>query len=77
VRLRDAYLGGFAGVAPHDELVATLELACRVAKIARALIWDRAVRAAVEQGEPIEDRWTTAARETLESLRRDAWVGSG
>jgi hypothetical protein len=77
VRLRDAYLGGFADVAPHDELVATLELACRVAKIARALIWDRAVRAAVEQGEPIEERWTTAARETLESLRQDAWVGSG
>jgi hypothetical protein len=77
VRLRDAYLAGFADAAPHDELVATLELACRVAKIARALIWDRAVRSAVEQGEWIEERWTTAARETLESLRDEAWLGAG
>jgi hypothetical protein len=44
-RLRDAYLEAFSDLAPHAELVATLELACRVGKAARALTWDRAVRA--------------------------------
>jgi hypothetical protein len=36
-RIRAAYLHMFNGLAPHDQLVATLELACRVGKIARAL----------------------------------------
>jgi hypothetical protein len=43
-RLRDAYLEPFADLAPHHELVSTLELACRVGKVARTLVWDRAVR---------------------------------
>ena len=33
----------FADLAPHAELVETLELACRVGKIARALTWHRAL----------------------------------
>ena len=44
LRLRDAYLEPFGDLAPHAELVATLELACRVGKVARALVWHRAVR---------------------------------
>ena len=42
-RLRDAYLGAFSGFGPHPELVRTLELACRVAKIARCFSWARAL----------------------------------
>src|SRR5258706_10549139 len=45
LRLRDAYLEVFSDLAPHAELVSTLELACRVGKVARALTWSRAVRA--------------------------------
>ena len=70
-RARDAYLGVFADRAPHDELVETLELACRVAKIARTLTWDRAIQAAREQGEPIDPDWATAPAETLERLLDD------
>lgn len=44
VRLRDAYLEAFDDLAPHAELVESLELACRVGKVARALTWDRIVR---------------------------------
>lgn len=42
--LRDAYLDVFSDLGSHSELVATLELACRVAKVARALTWVRALR---------------------------------
>jgi hypothetical protein len=42
-RPRDAYLEVFGDLAPHGELVAELDLACRVAKIARVLTWARAV----------------------------------
>lgn len=49
LRLRDAYLEAFGDLAPHAELVATLELACRVGKVARALTWERAMRAFGEE----------------------------
>ena len=55
LRARDAYLEVFTDLAPQQELVETLELACHVAKIARVLTWDRALRAARDQGEPVED----------------------
>lgn len=42
-RLRDAYLEAYSDLASHAELVATLELACWVGKVARALTWLRAV----------------------------------
>jgi hypothetical protein len=54
VPLRDGYLAAFRDVAPAEDLTATAELACRVALIARALVWDRATRAAREQGEDVE-----------------------
>lgn len=44
-RVRDAYLEAFADLGPRSELVTELELACRVGKIARSLVWLRAVRA--------------------------------
>ena len=55
----------FADRAPHAELVATLDMACRVAKIARTLTWERAIQAAREQGEAIDPDWATAPAETL------------
>jgi Phosphotransferase enzyme family len=73
-RARDAYLDVFADLAPHAELVETLALACRVAKIARALTWDRALRAAREQGEPADPRWENAAAETLAALLDESYL---
>jgi hypothetical protein len=74
VRLRDAYLAAFDDLAPHAELVATLELACRVGKIARALIWDRILRAL--DPDEIDPRWSRAPLETLAALARESYVGS-
>ena len=62
LRARDAYLEVFTDLAPRQELVETLELASHVAKIARVLTWDRALRAARDPGEPVEDDWLTAPR---------------
>jgi hypothetical protein len=42
-RVRDAYLEAFTDLAPRAELVAELELAVRVSKVARALVWQRAL----------------------------------
>jgi hypothetical protein len=74
-RARDAYLDVFADRAPHAELVETLELACRVAKIARALTWARALEAAYEAGEPVDADWATAPAETLARLLHDHYLG--
>ena len=74
-RARDAYLGVFADRAPHAELVETLELACRVAKIARALTWARALEAAYEAGEAVDADWATAPAETLARLLDDHYLG--
>src|SRR5918993_1046340 len=52
VRARDAYLDVFADDAPGEDLASTLALACTVAKIARALTWDRALRAARGVADP-------------------------
>jgi len=73
-RARDAYLDVFADRAPRAELIATLQLACRVAKIARVLTWERALRAAEEDGGTLEERWATAPAETLGSLLSDGYV---
>ncbi len=43
LRVRDAYLEVFADLGSHAELVAQLDLACRVGKVARTLVWARAV----------------------------------
>ena len=72
LRLRDAYLEVFSDLAPHDELVEALELSCRVGKIARALIWDRAVRAL---GEDADEKWASAPLESLGSLLDESYLG--
>jgi Phosphotransferase enzyme family len=62
-RVRDAYLAAWRDVAPHAELVETLELACRTAKIARALTWVRAT-----QDQEVDADWARAPLRTLASL---------
>jgi hypothetical protein len=65
---RDAYLAGFGDPA---ELGDTLELACRVAKIARALTWVRAIEAG---GGDVDPDWANAPAETLEGLLRPGYL---
>jgi len=65
-RARDAYLEPFTDLAPRASLVAEVELACRVGKVARALTWDRAVRATGYDGE-----FGRAPLETLLALDAD------
>ena len=65
-RLRDAYLAPFEEFGTHAELVETLELACRVGRIARALVWQRAIRAF--GAEPVDEQWRSAPGEWLRSL---------
>jgi hypothetical protein len=77
IAARDAYLAVFSDLAPHAELVETLELACRVAKIARALIWDRALLTAREQGEETPEEWASAPLETLTSIRDESYLLEG
>jgi len=72
-RVRDSYLEAFSDLAPHRELVETLELACRVGKIARALTWDRAVMAL--DPDEIDDQWASAPYESLTSILDDSYVG--
>jgi hypothetical protein len=75
LRARDAYLDVFAATAPDEDLGSTLEVACRVAKIARVLTWDRAIGAARDQGEELDENWSTAPMETLASLLDDSYIG--
>ncbi|WP_436492737.1 phosphotransferase [Actinokineospora sp. HUAS TT18] len=66
LRVRDAYLEAFTDLAPRAELVAELDLACRVAKVARTLVWARAIK--TDPGE-----WADAPRETLLTLLADSY----
>lgn len=65
-RLRDAYLDGFADLAPRAELVRTLELATHVALIAHAITWDRVLGAMAADDVP-ED-WRAMPARFLSSL---------
>jgi Phosphotransferase enzyme family len=71
-RLRDAYLDGFRDLAPHRELVEALELACRVGKVARALTWERALKA---QGDDAPADFAAAPSDTLASLLDESYLG--
>jgi hypothetical protein len=75
VAARDAYLDVFTSLAPDEDLAATLEVACRVAKVARVLTWDRALQAARDEGEAIDDDWASAPFETLASLLDEPYIG--
>jgi len=68
LRARDAYLEPFTDLAPAGQLVEELELACWVAKPARALVWDRAVRA-----DP-DSEFATAPLAALGGLLADSWL---
>ena len=76
VRARDAYLDVFSDRGPRAELAETLEVACHVAKIARALTWHRALQAAREQGEAVDADWATAPLETLAMLLDESYLGA-
>ena len=67
-RSRAVYLDTFRSVAGSEDLDATLTLALRVAIAARALTWDRALQAAREANEPVDDEWASAPVETLAML---------
>ena len=77
LRARDAYLEVFTDVAPRAELAETLELACRVAKVARALTWERALRAAREQNEEVDAYFASAPAETLAAVLDESYLGGG
>jgi len=67
-RAREAYLAAFADLAPPERLAEELELACRVARVARTLTWERAVRSAREQDEPVSPLFAHAPYEELAAL---------
>jgi hypothetical protein len=71
--IRDAYLDVFSDLAPHAELVETLELACRVGKVARSLTWARAV--ALSDPDELDDHYASAPLACLRSLLDDSHVG--
>jgi hypothetical protein len=75
-RARDAYLDGFSDRGPRGELGELLELACHVAKIARALTWHRALQAAREQGEPVDPEWADAPLQTLATVLDAHYLGA-
>lgn len=72
LRLRDAYLEVFSDLAPHAELVSTLELACRVGKVARALTWSRAVQAL---GDEEAGEFASAPLACVLSLLDESYLG--
>jgi hypothetical protein len=71
-RVRDAYLESFTDLAPRTDLVDTLELACRVGKVIRSVVWDRtvAVMSDDEAGE-----YASAPFEWLATALEDAYLG--
>jgi hypothetical protein len=69
-RIRDAYLEVWSDVAPHRELVTELELACWVGKVARTLVWERALRT---QGHDQAREFADAPRQHLTALLAGSW----
>jgi hypothetical protein len=72
LRVRDAYLEVFSDVAPRAELVAALELACHVGKVARALTWARSL---VSLGDGGGGEFASAPLVTLSALLDDSYLG--
>ncbi len=72
--LRDAYLGPFSELGSHRDLVDTLQLACRVAKVARALTWERALLSGDDSS--TEQDFTRAPLESLESVLDESYLGN-
>ncbi|WP_028476811.1 phosphotransferase [Nocardia sp. CNY236] len=65
LRVRDAYLDAFTDLAPRETLLRELDLACRLAKVSRALTWDRSLQA---QGYDEAGRFGRAPLDSLEAL---------
>jgi Ser/Thr protein kinase RdoA (MazF antagonist) len=65
---RSRYLEAFADLGPPAELEAEAEIACRVARVARTLTWERALRTAREQDEPLDPFFAHAPYEELAAL---------
>ena len=68
-----AYLEVFDDLGSRGELIETLELACRVGKIARALTWYRAISAA--GFDDVDERWIGGPIESMASLLDDTYLG--
>lgn len=62
----DAYLQPFASLAPLEQLHGTVRLACWVAKVARALTWERSLLSA---GPEVDATFARAPFEHVEALR--------
>jgi hypothetical protein len=69
-QLRDAYLHEFRAFGSHACLVETLETACRVSMVTRALTWDKAL--ALDPN-PNPD-WVRAPLEWMASLLDTSWL---
>jgi hypothetical protein len=69
-RPRDAYLEVWSDLAPRAELVAEQELACWVGKVARALTWDRSLRA---QGHDQAGEFADAPLQHVKGLLAGSW----
>lgn len=63
----DAYLAAFADLAPRAELERTVRLAAQVAKVARALTWERALRA-LDPDDPEAARFAGAPFHALAAI---------
>jgi hypothetical protein len=70
LELRDAYLRAFSAYGPHADLVETLEDACRVSMVIRALTWSRGL--ALDPN-PNPD-WARAPLEWMASLLHPSYL---
>jgi hypothetical protein len=70
-RARDAYLEVFTHIAPKNDLIAALELACQVGKVARALTWNRALIAGGEGSE----EFANTPFESLTAILEENYLG--
>ena len=66
-RARDAYLAAFAELAPPARLAEEVDLALRLARIARTLTWERALRS-TRPGDPVDPGLAYAPFEELSAL---------
>jgi len=73
-QLRDAYLEPFSDYGGRADLIATVELACRVGKVARALTWLRATTA-IRPGDDTRDYFRRAPLESLSGVLDAEWFG--
>ncbi len=71
---RDAYLAPFTDLAPLSELIGELELACWLARIARALTWER-VAAAQPEPDGVPGEFAGDPFRVLSSMSTGSYLG--